>query len=214
MASDSQPLRFQLLHEAATSFNLAFALMAFLMIGDQPIPRLLFTMDRRFSGWVGLLGPRADFTYGYFAFLVPATLLALGLWCLLRLAARTDFARTFLHFAGIVALVAPPLWFLCFLYDFNDVEHRYAWNPFEEFPVYEVLLILVLGIAFISGRWHIPYLAAVAVLVIHYGFWFWQFGRSVFFMGYGGPLGPALGLSSGLTWLLYLRGQPRLNAVA
>ena len=96
---------FRHIHEAVTSINLAFTLVAFLMIGNHPISIFLFNMDRVLSRRLGLVAPRADFTYGYFAFLVPAGLLALLFWCLLMLFARTDLVQEFLcAAAGIVAL--------------------------------------------------------------------------------------------------------------
>ena len=59
---------------------------------------------------------------------------------------------------------------------------------------------------YLYDNWSVSGPAALLILALHYGFWFWQFGGHIFFMGYGGPLAPAIGLSACLMWFFYLRG--------
>ena len=201
----------QALHQAATSINVALSLVALLLIGPYPTSAL-FDMDRVISWRLGLLDPHHSFTSGYLAFFVPAIPLIVCLFFFLRLSARSRLTRQFLRRgAGLAALVAPPVWLLCYTYAEN---RRYGWSPFEEFPVYEVLLVLAFGIIYLSGHWPISGSAVLIVLLLHYVFWFWQFGRHVYFMGYAGPLAPASGLCAGLTWMLYLHRQRGLKDVA
>ena len=63
---------------------------------------------------------------------------------------------------------------------------------------YEVLLILIFGVVYLSKNWSFQDFAVVVVLVLHYGFWFWEFGRRSSFGAYAGPLAPASGYS--LAW--------------
>lgn len=205
---DNRSLWIQCLHQAATSINVALAMVALLMVGSYPASAF-FDMDRVISWRLGLLDPHHSFTYGYFAFFVPAIPLTVGFFLYLRISVRAKLTRQFLRSgAGLTALVAPPFWLLSYTYAEN---RRYGWNPFEEFPVYEVLFVLALGITYLTGYWPIPGSTVIIVLLLHYAYWFGQFGRHVFFMGYGGPLAPSAGLFAGLTWVFYLRGlrQPQ-----
>jgi hypothetical protein len=212
-----QVLRIQYVHEAASATNLAFSLVAFLFLFDfRPATSALFRMNvaiyRRLHLLPDLKVPKDSYTGEYFAFFVPALVLAFCLWLLLRLCCRVEFIREFLRsVAGIAALVAPPVWWLCFTYGAN---RRYGWTPFAATQFHEVVLVLALAMLYLYRNWPSSEWAAIAVLVLHYGFWFWQFGPHFFFMGYGGPIAPAAGLCAGLAWLLYLGQLRRLQSVA
>jgi hypothetical protein len=191
------------LHEAAFSINLAWTLVAFVFLFDLgPITRPLFGMDRAIYRYRHPLPPGVKFvkdtwTEGYFAFFVPAVALGVCLWLLLRLFSRTGFARETLRtVAGVAALLGPPIWWLSFTY--TD-EHRYGWSPFTAIQFYEVALVLVFAIIYRSRIQPNSGWVLIPVLV-HYGFWFWQFGPYHYFMGYGGPVAPATGLCASLTW--------------
>lgn len=208
---NNQLPRIRYLHEAASSINLACALAALLFALDlQPAVSALFRMDRVISRYLHLLPdirvirvPKDEFTEGYFAFFIPAIGLAVCLWLLLRLFSRRGPIREFLRsVSGIVALVALPVWWLCLMY---VGERRYGWNPLTAFQFYEVVLVLVSAILYLSRDWTTPDWAVIVIVVLHYGFWFWQFGPRPFFMGYGGPVGAAVGLCAALTWFFYFR---------
>lgn len=155
--------------------------------------------------------PKDSYTAGYFAFLVPAITVAFCSWFLLRLFSRTQQVRKLLRSAGIVALIAPPAWWLCATYAASG---RYGWNLFAAIQLYEMLLALVFGILYLSGNWPIPDWPAIVILGLHFGFWLWQFGPHPFFVYYGGPIAPAAGLCAGLTWVFYLRRLRRLRGTA
>jgi hypothetical protein len=164
-------------------------------------------MDRAISRYLGLLPtlkhPKDEFTSGYFAFFVPAFALAIGLWLLLRLFARSRLTREFLRSgAGIAALIGTPVSWLCLMWASSS---RYGWNPLMAIEFYEVLLILVLGVMYLSKNWPFRGIAILIVLVLHYGFWFWEFGPRFSFGAYADPLAPAVGLFAGVAWILYLR---------
>jgi hypothetical protein len=208
----SQIIRY--LHEVASSINLAFALTAFFfLLGPEPATSALFLMNlaiyRRLNLLPDIRVPKDSYNEGYFAFFVPAVALAVCLWLFLRLFARTRLTRDFLRFvAGIAGFVAASVWWLCSTFASS---HRYGWSPFATIQFYEVVLVLVFAILYLSTNWPNAERAGIAILVLHYGFWFWQFGSYPFFMGYGGPIAPATGLCAGLTWVFYLR-QPRLRS--
>jgi hypothetical protein len=204
----SQSLRIQYAHEAASSINLSFALLAFVFLMDPTaVTWGLFRMDGAICRHLGLLPdlkvPKDSFTEGYFAFFLPAIALAACSWVLLRLLARAGIERQLPRsVAGLAALAAAPTWWLCATY---AASRRYGWSPFAAIQSYEVVLVLVFATLYLSGKWSVPEWAVLVALMLHYGFWFWQFGRHLFFMGYGGPVAPTVGLCAGVTWVLYLR---------
>jgi hypothetical protein len=195
----SQSQRIRRGHEAATSINIAFVLVAFVMIGGaNPIPIFLLDADRVISRRLGLLDPHVSFTLGYFAFFIPAIVCALCTWCFLRLSAATPFTREFLRsVAGIAAFIGPQAWWLC--WSFSS-----GWNPTAEIPTFEVV-VFVVGVWYLFKGRPVPGRSVLLVLLLHYGFWFWQYGRHLYFMGYGGPIGLTVGLCASLIWLLYRR---------
>ena len=95
-----------------------------------------------------------------------------------------------------------PIWWLYARYLSDG---RYGWSPFETPQLYELAVIAGLTTAWLWKRRDIDSKAAVLVIVIHFGFWFWLFGRSVYLFGYGGPLGPAVGLFASLAWVAHIR---------
>lgn len=197
----------QSIHEVTCSTNLSLVLMnCFFMLAPAHATDVFFNMDRIVSRDLGLLSvithPKDEYTPGYFAFFVPAVALAICFWSLLRLYATSAGTREFLRSgAGIAALIGSPISWLCFMWTPN-LEHRQ--NPFATIPLYEVLVILFLAVVYLFRNWRIPNVAVFVALVLHYGMWFWEFGRHFSFGGYTGPLSPAVGLCAGLAWVFYL----------
>jgi len=208
----------QYLHEAAFSINLALALVAFVFLFDpRPVTSALFRMNEAVYVHLGFFPANVrvwkdHYTEGYFAFFVPAVVLAVSLWVLLRRGSRLELIGESLRsLAGFTGIAAPPAWLLCSTY---LAERRDGWSPFTAISFYEVVLVLVLTASYLSRQWPNSEWAAIVILVLHYGFWLWQFGPRPFFMGYGGPLAPSAGLCAGLAWIFYLRQVRRARKVA
>jgi hypothetical protein len=198
----------QNLHEVAFSVNLAFALVAFVFLFDFRFATLpLFRMNVAICRYLHLLPnprvPKDFYTSGYFAFWVPAIVLATCFWALLRRFSQERFVRTWLLrcAAGITALAAPPVWWLCSTY---LASRKDGWRPLGAIQFYEVVLVLACAAPYLSGNRPVPQRASIVFLLGHFGFWLWQFGTHPFFMGYGGPVAPTVGLCAGLTWISYI----------
>lgn len=195
------------MHEVACSINLSLVLTnCFFILGPTRATDLFFNMDRAISRRLGLLSviahPKDEYTPGYFAFLVPLLVLAICCWSFLRLFAASRITREFLRSgAGISALIGSPLSWFCFRWA-PSLGHRE--RPFEAIQLYEVLLILVLGVIYLFRNWRIPDVTVLVGLLLHYGVWFWTFGPSFSFGGYSGPFSPAVGLFAGFAWILYI----------
>jgi hypothetical protein len=86
-----------------------------------------------------------------------------------------------------------------------ELNRRDGWNPFVAIGFYETVLIVSIAVVYLLGKWRIPGLIFLIVLLLHSGFWFWEFGSRFFFGGYAGPLAPTAGLCAGLAWFMYLR---------
>lgn len=202
----AEPIR--CLHELAFATNLAFALVGFIFLFDLPIAHGLFGMDRALYRHWHPLPPdvrrvKDTYTEGYFAYFIAAVGLTFCLWLLLRLFSRTRVTCGILRrVAGIVAFAAAPFWWLCLTY---AADRKYGLSPLTVIAFSEAALILIFAasypfVIFPKHDW-----LFVLVLAMHSAFWFWRFGFYVYFMGYGGPIAPALGLCACLTWFFYLR---------
>lgn len=184
--------------------NLSFVVMA-LVFDDAPesfishLNRLEFAVNR-------LLGIRqTDFITGYWEFFLPGIALALCIWVLLRALSHTHLSAEVLRSAaGFAAIGAPPLWWLCATYMRT---RRYGWTPFAAIQFYELVLALFCISVYLYGKWSIPALGSLLVLLLHYAFWFWQFSPlfRTLVRGWGGSVAvtPVVGLCSGLAWILY-----------
>jgi hypothetical protein len=208
--------RLQHLHEAAFSANLAFALVAFLFLLDVRLATSpLFRMNVAIYRYLHLLPntsiPKDYYTSGYFAFWLPAIVLAACFWALLRLFSQKRLIRGWLLrcVAGITSLAAPPAWWLCSMY---LTSRKDGWSLLGSIQFYEVVLVLACAIPYLSGNRPIPKWPSIVTLLLHLGFWLWQFGTRPFFMGYGGLVAPTLGFCAGLTWIFYvLRSRTTLD---
>jgi len=206
---NSQSQALHAAHEVATAVNLALALTAigFGLAGPyHPAAEAFRAMDLAISRNLGILPPQSHFTEGYFAFFVPACVLAVCVWLLLRLTSRARLTRAFLRSgSGVVAPVAAPAWWLVLYYKADE------WSLFTVIQSVVVLLILLYGIWYVSAERTVPGRGVAVMLALYYGFWFWQFGLYSSFGGYSGPLAPAAGLCASVTWFLYSR-QPRRSS--
>jgi len=205
------------LHEAAFSVNLAFALVAYLfLLGPETVTSLLFRMDIVISRQLRLLPevtpPKDYYTAAYFAFFVPAIALAGCIWALLRLFSKLALMRAVLRsVAGVTALAASPAWWLLSTY---SASARYGWTPFAAIQFYELILMLLYVVLYLSRRLAVSAWVSITAFMVHNGFWFWQFGAIPFFMGYGGPVASTVTFVAGVAWVLYLRQLDHVSAAA
>lgn len=216
--------RLQNTHEVAFSLNLSLLFVAAFFVVCPYVPALdrvagdLEAMDHEISRYLNvlpsstghLLGasriPRDVVTGGYFAFFLPGIVLTLSLWALLRLLRRTQLVHEILRsLAGIVALCGAPFWRLWVNY---LAGHWWWWSALVKVQFYEVVIVLCCAVAFFLGKWLVPAKASIALLLVHYGFWLWQFRFSFrqLMWGWGGSFAvlPIVGLFAGLTWALYV----------
>lgn len=150
---------------------------------------------------------QTDLVLGYWKFLFPGAALGVCIWISLQLSLRTRFTREVLRsVAGIIALCAPPAYWLCAAY---AASQRYGWSPFHAVQLYEVALILIFASLYVCGKWPLPEWAGVVIVLAHYGFWFWQFWPQLLgaLEGYGGAPGliSLTDFFAVLSWMLYIR---------
>jgi hypothetical protein len=202
----SRASRIQYVHEAAFSLNLAFVTMClvFVYASDFVIVRLNqleFSVDK-------LVHIRqTDFIRGYWEFFLPGLALALCIWTLLRLSSGAQSTRkVILWVGGVAALVAAPACWFCMTY---SASRRYGWNPFHEIQLYEVALVLMWALLYLRGRWLVPLWGNLLTILLHCGFWLWQFRPQLLalFTGYGSSAAVTwiAGLGASLAWVLYVR---------
>jgi hypothetical protein len=191
-------------HECMFSLNLASAIIASVFLdGPTSVVSALFRMEISVQRVLHI--HQTDLHLGYWAFFLPATALALCIWLLLRLTSNTRLAREMLRsIAAFAALALPAVYWLCARY---EERRRYGWNPLQAIQTYELLAALVLLSLYLANKRPIPLWSSALIVVLHFSFWFWQFGPYSLLLGFGGPvvLEPVIGLSSALAWLLYTR---------
>lgn len=215
---DNQSLRASRLryfHEALFALNIALATMDVIFLYNEPLMRRFFRADVAINQLLHIR--QTDLVFGYWAVFLPGIALALCIWLFLCLFRRSSLTNEILHsFAGIAAFTAFPVCWLMINYESN---HRYGWVPFRSIQFYEVLLVLtLLSIAlYLEPRRSVPLWASFSATLIHYGYWFWQFGTYSLFFANNGPfiLVPIAGFLSAVIWLLYERwAQPRTRGRA
>jgi hypothetical protein len=196
------------LHEALFSLNISLTIVALVFLYSRPVTSALFRMDYSIHRFLHL--QQTDLHYGNWAFFLPGTALALCIMISLHFARRAPLTREILRSAGgIAALCSLPAYWLCAMYSGN---RRYGWNPFHAIQLYEAVLVLLCVVLYLGGEWRVPWWGNLIMILLHYGFWFRQFGTEYLLTAYGGPitLAPIAGLSSTLAWILYVRClQPR-----
>lgn len=218
----SAPSLLQQIHGAALSLNVASVTMAFLWLSNPlPVTSRLVRMDIAISRYLGILPdfksatvPKDDFTGGYFAFFLPAFVLAFCIWILLRVFSRALLQTQILEsFGGIAALGALPIYWLCATYSSS---HRYGWNPFTTIQFYELAAVLICASLYLRSHWPIPMWGSLVFALLHYAFWFQQFGTYHIFSGNGGSITllPIVGLTATLTWVLYVAPREGVSAGA
>ncbi len=187
-------------HEAAFSLNFAFGCVALVLLnGPRPLTTLLIQMEKSLDSFLGIKD--SDFITGYWEVLIPVGALGVLLWALLYVSRKTRLASKVLRtHAGVSGIaVAPTIW----LYATYVTSRRYGWNPFGAVQLYEFVLVLLMVIMYVRGvslklSWQI-----LLIVLVHFGFWFWQFNPRPFFSTYSGPVAPAIGLCSTLIWVFY-----------
>jgi hypothetical protein len=201
------------LHEGVSSCNLALALIALFLLSTNRLTSAVFAMDRELETAISFhLGQlpaelkgkyTKDFTEGYFALALPSVVLASALWLALRLSAQSKLTREYLRsVAGILSLAASPIWWLCARY---LSEGKDGWSPFNTAQLYEIAVVAASAMVCLWKGWDITSRTSIVIILMHFGFWLWQFGPSVYLFGYGGPIAPTVGLFASLAWVAYMK---------
>lgn len=145
--------------------------------------------------------PYTDFSTGYVGFWLPVMLLAASLWTLLELSSRTRFTRQASRSAaGFVALLLiPGLWIIPIPLSFTRawVLAALRWCA----PV-EIAVAVFCTTRYIQGKWPLSASRTVALVLLHFGYWFEMttpFPPSACFVPY------LVGACSSLVWGAYLR---------
>lgn len=196
------------LHEVFFAMNTSCVLLAFLA-------EVAHSLMWRFSSmevWIKrqLYIGQTDFIRGYIAWYVPATVGALCLWGLLRVARRTKLSSKLLFWvAGFVALLAAPAYWL---YVAQRL-HWWGWYGWSAWPYglspFEAVLCTVCAVLFVRGRWPIPLWATAALIALHNLFWYRQ---GVAFGPYW-LVAPLLGFCSAVAWTYYVSDLRRQRGV-
>jgi hypothetical protein len=211
MSHDQATTRSQLqyVHEGMFALNLGLTGMALIFLYSAGVTKLLFRMDASINRSLHI--PQSDLVWGYWALFLPGTALAICIWSYLRLFSRSAFTQGILRtLGGMAAITYIPIYWLLARYAGS---HRYGWTPLRSLEFYEaVAVLLVLSAAFYLERiWSFPLWLGITGIVLHYGFWFWQFGTYHVFSGNSIPISflPIVGLLASIAWLLYARATPR-----
>ena len=196
-------------HEISCSVNLALALATwFFAFGPLRAQLAVDHMDKSIYASLGFVHQdpetRHEPTYPapYFAFLIPTLTATFALWLPLRFTSQSRFTSEFLRSgAGIMALIATPVVRLCELWLYGRRGYTFGVYAWISLVTFEVVLILVIGFLYIAGRWHLSDWIFLAIVALHYGFWFFGFHRRYFFGQFADPGG----LCAASLWVLYLR---------
>ena len=208
----SSPARIRCFHEVASAFHFALTLVAsFFLLAPFRTTQALFDTDRSVETELFFqLGMLPKELKGEVRSILLKAIsrssshycdCSLRLWppalvCPERSHSRIPAVRHRSHrdlrAAGVVAV-------------FTNLVERGYWSPLRAPQFYEMVVLLAACGAYQFGSWKIGDSGFTSILLLHYGFWFWQFGSHIFFMGYGGPLAPAVGLCASLSWMFYRR---------
>jgi hypothetical protein len=205
---------YQLAHEITLCVNLAITVVAFIFLFQpSPVASALLRMDVFLSRSFHIISatsvPKDYFTAGYFAFALPAIALAAGLVILLRAFCPAAFRTRFLiSFGGFSAMAALPVYWLSSTYVST---HRYGWSLFRAVQFYELFGASIWLLLLLRRKRPYPFWSNIFAILLHFTFWFRQFGTFHAFSGAWGPilLLPVVGLVAALAWALYLREVAR-----
>lgn len=189
---------------ALSSVNMGLVTTAFILLRGphQMTSAFLWANDaiyRRLHLLPDFRVPKDSYTGGYFALFLPALVLAAFFWASIRSSSRIPRARKFYRVVtGVVALAGAPGWWLCLTHANNSVDE---WISFAALPACELTFTIAFATLYWFRRLKVSDGILTFVIMLHYSYWFWQFGRTVFFLGYGGPIAPASGLLGSLGWV-------------
>jgi len=155
-------------------FALEFALVAvwFAFMASPPLTDRFAWLESYIR--VRLLHMRpTDFINGGIAFWLPSLALGLCIWVLLRLSGHTRFVRGMLRYVpGFVAMFSLPAFWL--RYKLPGAAYH-SGVPIEAFhwgaPI-EVAVAVYCGYRFARSRWPIPAGRSIALLTLHFAYWF------------------------------------------
>jgi hypothetical protein len=194
-------------HEGMFALNLAFATMAMIFLYSHTLTAQLFRMDASINIFLHL--PQTDLVLGYWALFLPGTALAICIWLLLSWSSHSPVTHELLRsVGGVAAFTALPIYWLFARYESS---RRYGLSLLNSIQLYEVIFVLLLlGLYLYLGRnWSVPVWASAGLILLHFGFWFWQFGTLYVFSANATPIAflPIIGFLSAVVWFLYNRAR-------
>jgi hypothetical protein len=102
--------------------------------------------------------------------------------------------------SGFIVLFAPAAFWV---YVYEQDGWPVGW-PYKAAP-FEIILIFLVAILFVSRKIEIPNLVGVAVLIAHYFYWYWAPSTNPSMPNYAGLAAPIVGFSSALAWGCYVK---------
>jgi hypothetical protein len=169
-------------HEALFALNLALVLK---LEGNQVPNRFFSVLDfgeaslqSRINRYFQLHPHSA--VGGNIAFIVPALVLALLLFALIRIAVASSLIRkVFVSAAGIVSLIALPVVWLSVVRLIGVAPPLP--NPPHLLLYFELFTATACAFLYLYAYWPIPGWVSIAMLAVHFGFWDWIISRGPYF---------------------------------
>jgi hypothetical protein len=188
------------LHDALFAINTACAIVL-LAFANSPLMSAPFGhLEVRINHILHIR--QTDYIRGHFQFWIPALGLAFFFWVMLRIFARTQLTnRVLLYLAGAAAFfLLPVVWI------YADLPRSWFFVPPYEGPL-ELAVAIILFLLFLYRNPHLSIWVGLGFAIAHYVFWSWLKGGGLGVPnwdapGYFGPIGPVLGLSSAIVWLM------------
>jgi hypothetical protein len=197
MKSNGQNNVLRYLHEFTFSLNLALFSVTVLLLAAPALWNPLTNMEVFIKTTLHIR--QTDLVTGHIAVWMPAIVVALCLWGILRATSNTASAAEILRsVAGLMALFAAPIFRL-------NVIKSYGF-PYEGIPI-ELILILICTIFYLTGKWQVKFWVGATIIVLHYIFLWIVLGGHNPLPGYFGPAGIILSFCSAEVWWIYVSHQ-------
>ncbi len=217
MSKKNQPTtgNVRYLWEALFSLYLGYLVIVVVTAESSTVDSAFTRLDFHINAFLHIR--QTDFVIPYWALWVPAVAVALLIWLVLRVSARTRFTQGLLRsVAGIIIIVAP---LTCCIYGALRFPDGMRWPRgwLQALSPVEMAAAVICALRFLSGRWKRPFWVAVLLLAAHYRFWFYfgVFGHPFNYLYLPANFSVPLNFCAAVTWVAYVRrlGQPETMAV-